>query len=74
MTTQRGFVVSKWAERGSATLLGTETTRTTATATVDGTERPLARVRVRAGEDAVTAIATTAADTTPPFDAVTRDA
>jgi len=66
--------VSAWTESGSATLLGTETTRMEATATVDGSERDLARVRVRAGEDSVTAIATDSGDTAPPFEAVTRDA
>ena len=66
--------VSEWTERGSATLLGTETTQMAATATLDGSERPLARVRVRAGEDSVTAIATDPDDAAPPFDAVTRDA
>lgn len=65
--------VSEWRERGAETLLGTETTRTTATATVDDSERKLARVRVRAGEDAVTAIATVSGDDAPPFGAVTRD-
>lgn len=66
--------VSEWRERGSETLLGTETTRTTATATLNGTERKLARIRVRAGEDSVTAIATISDDAAPPFGAVTRDA
>ncbi|MFY4811420.1 DUF6517 family protein [Haloarcula sp. AONF1] len=66
--------VSEWRERGSATLLGTETTRKTATATVDGSERDIARVRVRAGEDSVTAIAAAPDDTVPPFGAVTRNA
>jgi hypothetical protein len=66
--------VSDWAENGSATLLGAESTRMTATATLDGSERGLARVRVRAGEDSVTAIATAPDATAPPFGAVTRDA
>ena len=66
--------VSEWRERGSEALLGTETTRTTATATLNGTERKLARIRVRAGEDAVTAIAPVSDDAAPPFSAVTRGA
>jgi hypothetical protein len=66
--------VSEWTERGSATLLGTETTQMAATATLDGSEHGLARVRVRAGEDSVTAIATDPDDAAPPFGAVTRDA
>ncbi|GCF13854.1 hypothetical protein Harman_17890 [Haloarcula mannanilytica] len=66
--------VSAWAESGSATLLGTETTQMAATATLDGSERDLARIRVRAGADSVTAIATAPDDAAPPFDAVTRDA
>ncbi|EMA34199.1 DUF6517 family protein [Haloarcula japonica] len=66
--------VSEWRESGSATLLGTETTRMAAMATIDGSERDIARVRVRAGEDSVTAIATAPDDTVPPFGAVTRNA
>ncbi|EMA20903.1 hypothetical protein C443_13346, partial [Haloarcula argentinensis DSM 12282] len=66
--------VSEWRERGSEALLGTETTRTTATATINGSERDLARVRVRADEDSVTAIATISDDAATPFGAVTRDA
>ncbi|MEF8828617.1 MAG: DUF6517 family protein [Haloarcula sp.] len=66
--------VSEWSENGSATLLGTETTRMAASATLDGSERDLARVRVRAGEDSVTAIATGTDAAAPPFEAVTRDA
>ncbi|MHC3379237.1 DUF6517 family protein [Haloarcula sp. H-GB5] len=66
--------VSEWRESDSARLLGTETTLMTATATVDGSERDIARVRVRAGEDSVTAIAAAPDDTVPPFGAVTRDA
>ena len=65
--------VSEWSENGSATLLGTETTRMAASATLDGSERDLARVRVRAGEDSVTAIATDPDAAAPPFEAVTRD-
>lgn len=66
--------VSEWTESGSATLLGTETTRLESTATLDGGERDLALVRVRAGADSVTAIATDPEGTAPPFEAVTRDA
>lgn len=66
--------VSAWREDGAATMLGTDSTQMGATATVDGGERRLARVRVRAGEDSVTAIATAPEGTAPPFGAVTRDA
>ncbi len=65
--------VSEWRKRGSETLLGTETTRTTATATLNGTERNSPNSRpCRRGS--VTAIATISDDAAPPFGAVTRDA
>jgi hypothetical protein len=66
--------VSEWSEDGAATMLGTEATRMAATAAIAGSEQPLARVRVRAGEDSVTAIATAPDDAAPPFGAVTRNA
>lgn len=66
--------VSEWREDGSATMLDTESPRMAATATVGGGEQTLARVRVRAGEDSVTAITTAPDATAPPFDAATRDA
>lgn len=66
--------VSEWSEDGSATMLGTEATQMAATATVGGSDQSLARVRVRAGDDSVTAMATDPDGTAPPFGAVTRDA
>jgi hypothetical protein len=66
--------VSEWTENGSVTLLGTETSRLESMATLDGSERALAQVRVRAGADSVTAVATDPEGTAPPFEAVTRDA
>lgn len=66
--------VGEFEEAGSATMLGTESVRRRATATVDGGDHRLARVRVRAGDDSVTAIATDPKDSTPPFGDVTRDA
>jgi len=66
--------LSEWSEDGSAILLGTETTQMAAAATLSGSEEALARVRVRAGEDSVTAVATDPDDDAPPFEAVTRDA
>jgi len=66
--------VSEWSDDGSAILLGTETTQMAARATLGGSEQALARVRVRAGDDSVTAIATDPDDAAPPFEAVTRDA
>lgn len=66
--------VDDWSEDGSATLLGTETERLRTTASVDGAETALAMVRVRAGDDSVTAMAAGPDDWTPPFGDVTRDA
>ncbi|MFB6268698.1 MAG: hypothetical protein ABEH83_02055 [Halobacterium sp.] len=66
--------VDGWNTDGSTTLLGTETTRERTTATVDGSERAVARARVRTGNDSVTAMATSPDDWTPPFGDVTRDA
>ncbi|MFB6222563.1 MAG: hypothetical protein ABEH86_02675 [Haloarcula sp.] len=66
--------VSEWSEDGAATLLGTETSQLAATATIDGSEQDLARVRVRAGEDSVTAMVTNPDGVAPLFEAVTRDA
>lgn len=68
--------VSDWEDTDARTVLGTETTRETATATADGESVRLSRVRVRADDDAVTAIAVTPAgiDADPPFAAIVRDA
>jgi hypothetical protein len=65
--------VADWSEDGAATLLGTETTRMATTATVGGSEQRLARLRVPAGEDSVTAIATVPDEATPPFGDVVRN-
>lgn len=58
-------------ESGSVTLLGTDTTLTTATTTTGDGNVATAWTRVRAGEDSVTAVAADGADA--PFDVVTRD-
>jgi hypothetical protein len=63
--------VGSAAEDGSVTLLGTDTRLTTATATTGDGDVTTAWIRVRAGEDSVTAVAT--GDGTAPFDAVTRE-
>ncbi|WP_225307829.1 MULTISPECIES: hypothetical protein [unclassified Haloarcula] len=64
--------LSEWSADGSAILLGTETTQMAATATLSGSEQALAHVRVRAGEDSVTAVATDPDDAAPPFGEVMR--
>jgi len=66
--------VAEWSKDGAVTLLGTETTKQATTATVGGSEQRLARARVRAGEDAVTAIATVPDDAVLPFGDVVRNA
>lgn len=68
--------VSDWEETDVRTMLGTETAREAASATADGEPARLARVRVRAGDDAVTAIAVTpvGTDADAPFAAVVRGA
>ena len=63
--------VGSTAEGESVTLLGTDATLTTATATTGDGDVSAAWTRVRAGEDSVTAVATGGSG---PFDAVTRDA
>lgn len=64
--------VGQWREATSATMLGTEATVETATATpADGGTIDLRRARVRAGGDSVTAMASVS---DPPFGEVTRDA
>lgn len=55
--------VGDWTESRSPTVLGTDVTGETTTATVDGETVDSERVRVRAGDDAVTAIAVTPGDT-----------
>lgn len=59
---------------GSVTLLSTETTREVTTATLDGDETRVALVRVRAGEDSVTAVGVAPDAAEHPFGEVTRDA
>lgn len=66
--------VEDWGKDGAVTLLGTETTKQVTTATVDGSERRLARARVRAGDDSVTAIGTVPSDAALPFGDVGRSA
>lgn len=64
--------VGEWDDAGSATMLGTEGSVVATTATLeDGSEVDLRRLRVRAGEDSVTAMTSV---TEPPFGEVTRDA
>ena len=63
--------VGSTAEQGSVTLLGTDTTLTTATTTAGDGEVSTVWTRVRAGDDSVTAVATGEGEA--PFDAVTRD-
>lgn len=65
--------IGEWSETDTVSLLGAETTTRTTTATVDGEERDIVRVRVRAGEDSVTAIAT-GENADPPFKDVEREA
>jgi hypothetical protein len=64
--------VGSVGESGSATMLGTDTTLSTATAATGDGDTPAVWTRVRAGEDSVTAVATGGGD--PPFGGVTRDA
>lgn len=68
--------VSDWTDAQSRTVLGTEAETATATAAGDGGEVKLERARVRAGDDAVTAIAIAPSgdETDPPFGELSRDA
>ncbi|QAU13249.1 twin-arginine translocation signal domain-containing protein [Halorubrum sp. BOL3-1] len=65
-----------WSDAGSRSVLGNDVTASTTTATADGTGVELERVRVRAGDDAVTAIAVTpdGVDGDAPFGDLSRDA
>ena len=63
--------VGEFEADGRATLLSTETTRATAMAGV--TDRRVARLRVRAGEDAVTAVGEGPDAADHPFGDVTRE-
>lgn len=60
-------------ESGSVTMLGTEVPLTAGTAMAGDGDAPLARTRVRTGEDSVTAIAIGPTASDVPFGAVTRD-
>lgn len=67
--------VSEWSKDGAATMLGTEVALRTATATGESGAVTLHKLRVRAGDDSVTAIALTpeGTDRAAPFGAVERD-
>lgn len=67
--------VAEWSKDGTATMLGTEVTLRTATATGESGEVVLDRLRVRVGSDSVTAIVLTPENTdrSAPFGAVKRD-
>ena len=56
------------------TLLSTETTREVTTATLDSGDARVARVRVRAGEDSVTAVAVAPDEVEHPFEDARREA
>lgn len=64
-------IVDEWSDDGSARMLDTEATVSTATLAIDGTDRTASRLRVRSGQDFVTAIATGTTD--PPFGSVVHD-
>lgn len=66
--------VSTWQKETIVMMLGTETSQMAATATVDGRERDIARARVRADGDSVTAMITDPDNAAPVLQAVTRDA
>ena len=65
--------VDEFEADGQATLLSTETTRAVATAMAGVTDRRVARLRVRAGEDAVTAVGEGPDAADHPFGDVTRE-
>ena len=65
--------VDEFESAGRATLLSTETTREVATAMAGVTDRRVARLRVRAGEDAVTAVGEGPDVADHPFGDVTRE-
>lgn len=67
--------VSGWSKDGKETMLGSEVTLRTATATGESGEVTLDQLRVRAGSDSVTAIVLTpeGTDRSAPFGAVERD-
>lgn len=65
--------VGDYETSGSATLLSTETNREVTTATLDGSETRVVLLRVRAGEDSVTAVGVAPDDVDHPFGDVVRD-
>ena len=66
--------VDGYEKAGSVMLLSTETTREVTTATLDGGDAQVVRVRVRAGEDSVTAVAVAPDGVEHPFENVRREA
>ena len=66
--------VGEYEPAGAATLLSTETDRGVATATLDGADARVVLLRVRAGEDSVTAVGVDPDDVDHPFGDVVRDA
>ena len=66
--------VDGYEKAGSVTPLSTETTRKVTTATLDGGDARVVRVRVRAGEDSVTAVAVAPDEVEHPFEDVRREA
>ena len=68
--------VSDWERTATRTVLGTEAAIEATAATSENADVELERVRVRAGSDAVTAIAVAppGAERDPPFGELTRDA
>jgi hypothetical protein len=66
--------VGKYEPAGAATLLSTEPDREVTTATLDGGDARVVRVRVRAGEDSVTAVAVAPDEAEHPFEDVRREA
>ena len=66
--------VDGYEKAGSVTLLSTETTREVTAGTLDGGDAPVVRVRVRAGEDSVTAVAVAPDEVEHPFENARREA
>ena len=66
--------VDGYERTGSATLLSTETTCEVTTAILDGGDARVVRLRVRAGEDSVTAVAVAPDEVEHPFEDGRREA
>ena len=66
--------VDGYEKAESVTPLSTETTREVTTATLDGGDARVVRLRVRAGEDSVTAVAVAPDEVEHPFEDVRREA